>query len=77
LLLNTSAEKAYSDLINAYNSASLGGILFPEIKTNSLSQHVTEKALDGLFLKVGDEERKIRRDPMHRVSELLQKVFGE
>jgi hypothetical protein len=77
LLLNTSAEKAYSDLINAYNSASLGGILFPEIKTNSLSQHVTEKALDGLFVKVGDEERKIRRDPMHRVSELLQKVFGE
>jgi hypothetical protein len=77
LVLNTSAEKAYTDLINAYNTASLGGILWPEIKTNSLSQHVTEKALDGLFLKVGDEERKIRRDPLHRVSEILQKVFGE
>lgn len=77
LLLNTSAEKAYSDLINAYNNASLGGILWPQIKTNSLSQHVTEKALDGLFVKVGDEERKIRRDPLHRVSEILQRVFGE
>lgn len=77
LILNTSAEKAYTDLINAYNTASLGGILWPEIKTNSLSQHVTEKALDGLFVKVGDEERKIRRDPLHRVSEILQKVFGE
>ncbi len=77
LVLNTSAEKAYTDLINAYNTASLGGILWPEIKTNSLSQHVTEKALDGLFVKVGDEERKIRRDPLHRVSEILQKVFGE
>ena len=77
LLLNTSAEKAYGDLINAYNNASLGGILWPQIKTNSLSAHVTEKALDGLFVKVGDEERKIRRDPMHRVSEILQKVFGE
>ena len=77
LVLNTSAEKAYTDLINAYNTASLGGILWPEIKTNSLSQHVTEKALDGLFVKVGDEERKIRRDPLHRVSDILQKVFGE
>lgn len=76
LVLGTSAEKAYGDLINAYNTASLGGILWPEIKTNSLSTHVTEKALNGLFFKVSEEERKIRRDPLHRVSEILQKVFG-
>jgi hypothetical protein len=76
LLLGLSAEKAYSDLITAYNTASLGGILFPQIQTNSLSTHVTQKALTGLFLKVSEEERKIRRDPLHRVTEILKKVFG-
>lgn len=75
LILNTSAEEAYSKLISAYNTASLGGILFPEIKTNTLADHVTRKALDGLFLKVSDEERKIRRDPIHRVTDILKKVF--
>ncbi|MBU3663960.1 MAG: DUF4197 domain-containing protein, partial [Bacteroidetes bacterium] len=58
------------------NTASLGGILFPQIKTNSLSEHVTQKALNGLFLKVSEEERKIRKDPLHRVNEILKKVFG-
>lgn len=76
LFLGVSAEKSYSDLINAYNTASLGGILFPEIKTNSLSEHVTQKALNGLFLKVSEEERKIRRDPLHQVSDILKRVFG-
>jgi hypothetical protein len=54
----------------------LGGILWPEIKTNSLSQHVTKKALDGLFIKVAAEERKIRRNPLHRVNDILKKVFS-
>jgi hypothetical protein len=76
LILNTSAEESYTKLLNAYNTASLGGILWPEIKTNSLSEHVTQKALDGLFVKVADEERKIRKDPLHQVSEILKKVFG-
>lgn len=77
LILNTSAEEAYAKLLNAYNTASLGGILFPEIKTNTLADHVTKKALDGLFLKVSDEERLIRNNPMHQVNDILKKVFGE
>jgi len=76
LLLGISAEKAYTDLINAYNTASLGGVLWPKVLTNSLSAHVTQKALIGLFFKVSEEERKIRKDPLHRVSEILKKVFG-
>jgi hypothetical protein len=76
LIFNTSAEESYSKLLNAYNKASLGGILWPEIKTNSLSQHVTKKALDGLFIKVAAEERKIRRNPLHRVNDILKKVFS-
>ncbi|OYU95105.1 MAG: hypothetical protein CFE21_12425 [Bacteroidetes bacterium B1(2017)] len=76
LLFNTSASESYTKLLNAYNTASLGGILYPEIKTNSLSEHVTKKALDGLFIKVAAEEKKIRQDPLHQVSDILKKVFG-
>ena len=41
-----------------------------------LDRHVTNKALDGLFYMVGQEEKKIRTDPVARVTELLKKVFG-
>jgi hypothetical protein len=76
LIFNTSAEESYAKLLKAYNDASLGGILWPEIKTNSLSDHVTKKALDGLFYKVSEEERNIRNNPLHRVDDILRKVFG-
>lgn len=42
-----------------------------------LDDYVTRKAMDGLFLKIGDEERRIRENPTARASELLQKVFGQ
>ncbi|MDY0093651.1 MAG: DUF4197 domain-containing protein [Candidatus Vecturithrix sp.] len=41
-----------------------------------LNQYVTEKALEGVFLKLAEEERKIRRDPKARITELLRKVFN-
>ena len=41
-----------------------------------LDGYVTQKALDGLFFMVGEEERKIRRDPIGRTTSLLRKVFG-
>jgi hypothetical protein len=41
-----------------------------------LDEYLTQKALDGLFLKIGEEEKKIRTDPMARVTELLKRVFG-
>jgi hypothetical protein len=42
----------------------------------NLQQHVTGKALDGLYLMIGEEERKIRRDPVATGSAILRKVFG-
>ncbi|MGD8366270.1 MAG: DUF4197 domain-containing protein [Desulfobacterales bacterium] len=42
-----------------------------------LDRYVTGKALDGLFLVLAEEEKKIREDPAARVTELLQKVFGK
>ena len=41
-----------------------------------LDEYVTEKALDGLFYMVAEEERKIRKDPAARVTRLLKDVFG-
>ena len=41
-----------------------------------LDGYVTDKTLDGLFLMVAEEEKRIRENPLARSSELLRKVFG-
>jgi hypothetical protein len=41
-----------------------------------LDGYVTQKALDGLFLLMADEERRIRRDPVAQTTAILRKVFG-
>lgn len=41
-----------------------------------LDHHVANKALEGLFHMVGEEEKKIRKDPAARVTDLLKKVFA-
>ena len=38
--------------------------------------YVTRKALDGLYWMIGEEEKKIRRDPVGTGSEILKQVFG-
>lgn len=42
----------------------------------SIDHYVTRKALDGLYFMIGEEEKKIRRDPVGTGSALLSKVFG-
>ena len=42
----------------------------------NIEQYVSNKALDGLFLMIGEEERKIRKDPVGTGSAILKKVFG-
>jgi hypothetical protein len=42
----------------------------------SVDHYVTRKALDGLYFMIGEEEKKIRRDPVGTGSALLQRVFG-
>lgn len=42
----------------------------------NLSQYVTGKTLDGLYFMIGEEEKKIRQDPVGTGSALLKKVFG-
>ena len=42
----------------------------------SLDDYVTQKALDGLFFMVAEEEKKIRQDPVKAGSDIIKKVFG-
>jgi len=41
-----------------------------------LTRYVTEQAMDGLFLKLADEERQIRQNPVARTTDLLEKLWG-
>jgi len=42
----------------------------------SLPAYVTEKAMAGIFYQVGQEEQKIRKDPVARTTDILKKVFA-
>lgn len=45
-------------------------------KDADLDSYVTQKAMDGLFLMIAEQERAIRKDPIGTGSSMLQKVFG-
>jgi hypothetical protein len=49
---------------------------FAKSQSLDLNHYVTTKALDGLFIMVGQEEKKIRVNPAARTTDLLKKVFG-
>jgi len=62
----------YKDMMNKLGFASQ---LLGKDATD-LDGYVTQKALDGLFYMVAEEEKKIRKDPIGRTTDLLKKVFG-
>jgi hypothetical protein len=57
----------------AQPAASLGLI---KTEHADLDEYVTRKALDGLYFMLGEEEKKIRKDPIGTGSAILRKVFG-
>ena len=67
-----------SDLSAKYNRAigqvSKFAAVSPEQAT--VEDYVTQKAVDGLFKMIGEEEREIRRDPIGAGSKIISKVFG-
>jgi hypothetical protein len=65
-------------LAEKYNQYADKGVAFGLVKKEdaNLDEYVTRKALDGLFLMVAEEEKKIRQDPVGSASSLIQKVFG-
>lgn len=71
----------YKQMMSKVSGAeSLGGLFGGRAQTGlqagDLDAYVTNKALDGLFKMVADEEKSIRENPVARTSDLLQKVFG-
>jgi hypothetical protein len=55
-------------------TASQAGLIGKE--QSNMAEYVTNKALDGLFLMIAEEEKAIRRDPLGRSSVYVRKVFG-
>ena len=75
-IVTKATEKvALADKYNAIAGKAAGVGLVRKDDAN-LQQYVTGKALDGLYLMIGEEERKIRSDPVGTGSAILQKVFG-
>jgi hypothetical protein len=64
-----------ADRYNQVASKAAGLGLVKGDDTN-VQKHVTARALDGLFLMIGEEEKKIRADPVKTGSAILKKVFG-
>lgn len=76
-IINNNMQKVgfYSDyrrLLNTYDN-----IPFTDKPNLDIEEYVMSETLDGLFTLVADEEAKIRRDPLARTTELLQKVFAQ
>ncbi len=67
------AQGLWKKVSKTYNSISL---MSDPIETD-LAAYTTRKALDGLFLKIKKEEKKIRKDPVARTTEVLKDVFGK
>jgi hypothetical protein len=65
-------------LAEKYNAVAgkASGLGFVKKEDANIQLYVTRKALDGLFLMIGEEEQKIRKDPIGTGSELLKRVFG-
>ena len=63
----------YDQLVGAYKSVPFASSL-PSV---DIQAYVVGKALDGLFLVLGEQEKKIRTNPAAQVTDLLKKVFGK
>lgn len=63
--------KYWSPIINNYNK-----VPFVEKQNPDLTAYVTDRAMEGLFKLIADEELKIRKDPVARVTDILKRVFG-
>jgi Protein of unknown function (DUF4197) len=65
-------------LAQKYNAVAGKGLSMGLVKKEdaNIEQYVTGKTLDGLYLMIGEEEKKIRKDPIGTGSKILERVFG-
>lgn len=70
-LSKVGATRYYSDAVTAYNNIPLVSKLNPDI-----ADYATQKAIEGVFYQIAQEELKIRQNIGYRTTPLMQKVFG-
>ena len=68
----TGVTGAYKNLM--MKAGPLAGFMNKDV--TDVDGYVTRKSLDGLFVMVADEEKRIRENPAARTTDLLKKVFG-
>lgn len=79
LVAGVSAAQTWETFTTLYNDIAntlVGQIAGLTPVNTELDEYVTVKGLQGLFVKVAEEEQAIRTDPLARVTEILKKVFG-
>jgi hypothetical protein len=67
------ATKYYGDLASSYNKIPLT----KQKIDPDLNAYVTQKAIDGLFVLIAEEEKNIRENPLGRTTDLMKKVFAQ
>ncbi len=66
------ATKYYGDIATTYNAIPLTNRKIDP----DLNAYVTNRAIDGLFKLIAQEEEQIRKDPLSRSTALMRRVFG-
>ena len=75
IVSNATSKVGLADKYNQVAAKASGlGLVKPE--DANIERYVTGKALDGLYLTIGEEEKKIRQNPAAYGSAILSKVFG-
>ena len=73
-IASVEVTKYWKPIADAYNTTT---VFTGEKAVNpNLDKYITQKALDGLFHLIAEEELKIRKNPIARVTDILKKVFG-
>lgn len=68
------AARAYKEMLGRYDVTPLAALA--GVPSLDLDAYVTNRALDGLFKMVAEEEKQIRTNPAARTTDLLRKVFS-
>ncbi len=74
LIGGISANMAWTKLTTAYNKIA-GTMMWKKVNTD-LTGYATHKGVNGIFVKIANEEKQIRKDPNARINSLLQRVFN-
>jgi hypothetical protein len=79
LVGNVSTAQSWNTLTGRWNEVAnsiVGQVAGLKPVEANLDVYLTNEALDGLFLKIEQEEKQIRENPAARVNDLLRRVFG-